>query len=245
MTALVFLSGGIDSTVLAATIAQHPYQHGVKPEGPLHLFTAVEGSSVAKKRKELGPLVRWLKSLATAWDEVTWTIEETELIPSPQYEMPAGGHHPYPLLTGYAPDRDSSPHSMGLHMWMASKAVNILGQEAVPPYGPRKAYWGFQEDGPYWGRRDDGYGSRSNDASPEWVAALNALMGATEVRVRFEAPYLHSMVDKEQIVSIGQALQVPWEMTSSCMYGWSPYGCGICHQCVRRGQVFASKGISV
>lgn len=237
MDTLLFFSGGVDSTVLAAAIAREPYVFGLKPgkDSLLYLLTA------KSKGTKLAPLFRWLQ-MNTEF-RVALIEADCPLTPSEQEDMPAGGHQTtYPLLSGYAPDRNSAPYTAGYHLWLAAAATNLLAQSPAPPHGHRRAFWGFQEDGPHWEAFEAGKVPK-NDASPGWVAALNALAGEAPTKVRFEAPFLDRRLDRTDIVRWGQALDVPFELTSSCMVSWNPKGCGLCHQCVRRQRVFNYCGV--
>lgn len=246
MSTLIFLSGGVDSAVLAMALAAQPSIYGQHTQGrTLHLLSYTRPEMVAKHRKSLSPLVKAIRdtSKASGWGSVKLTVEPCPLKASPDEDIPVGGHQTeYPLLSGYGPDRDSAPYTTGLHLWLASVALNLLAHEPLPPYGPREAFWGFQEDGPYWAAKEAGK-APSNDASEGWVASLNAMMGQTPTRTRFRAPFLENKLDRPQVVDLGLQLGTPFEHTSSCMYGWAPSGCGICHQCVRRARVFTSFGV--
>ena len=240
MDALLFYSGGIDSTVLATNIAKHPHEFGITAGGSLALVKMVKpgGSSQVKGFRD------WLRAQDTAMD-VYFQTATCNLLDAQPDDVPEGGHQTqYPLLSGYAPDRDSAPYTPALHLWLAGYGANLLARQPLPAYGPRKAFWGFQEDGPYWTAKDAGK-VPPNDASEDWVKALNALMDQAPTKVRFYAPFLERRMDRSHIVDLGESLGVPWELTSSCMYGWNPQGCGVCHQCVRWARVFASKGIKL
>ncbi len=245
MSTLVFLSGGVDSAVLAAAIAKEPYSFGLSPRNTsLCLFT--QGGE--KKRSQLQPLLTWLVASAYKggfWSDVQVSFEESPLDDSPCDPMPEGGHATsYPLVAGYAPDRDSAPYTTGLHLWMASMATNKLAHTPLPQNGPRTAFWGFQEDNPYWQAKEAGK-DLSCDASEDWLGALNRLMSTTPTKTRFRAPFLENRMDRVQIVKLGQRLKVPFGKTSSCMYAWDPKGCGVCHQCVRRAKVFKALEVTV
>lgn len=240
MTAAIIFSGGIDSSVLAADVASRPFNYGIVPDGDLHLITIKSGH-----KKSLGPLVDWIRSIRNGWGEVHHHYEKSRLFDLPMSEIPDGGHQTgYHILSKYAPDVLSTPHTPAMHSWIASLAVNrLVCSSEVPATGRRMVFFGFQDDPPFWDQWDRDKTLCRNDASLDFIDRLNDLYASTNAKVRFAAPFLTNRSSRTAIVRMGEDLGVPWKLTSSCMYGWNPDGCGICAQCIRRSAVFAYEGI--
>lgn len=79
------------------------------------------------------------------------------------------------------------------------------------------------------------------DCRPEFVTALNkTLKLATETNVFVSTPFIHIM--KDEIVSIGAELGVPYEETWSCYEGGNVH-CGRCGTCVERAEAFHIAGV--
>lgn len=80
------------------------------------------------------------------------------------------------------------------------------------------------------------------DATPEFFAAMgHALSLGVDHAFEIAAPFAH--LDKAEVIRIGAALDVPWELTLSCM---SPAGvdhCGRCSKCRERLQAFDAVGV--
>lgn len=65
--------------------------------------------------------------------------------------------------------------------------------------------------------------------------ALAALLGTTG-RIRIEQPFAD--LRKEEVLALGNALSVPWEMTWSC-YDGQEAPCQVCGACQERAKAFA------
>ena len=240
MSALLFFSGGIDSAVIATILAQQPEMYGISSTAPIILLAHASPGERAKKEKRLAQLAR---ACFTAYGSHRYELEVVEMPLHEHDQLPIGseGHSGQPLITKWKPDRDSCPYTSGLHMALASLAVNRLAFLPRPTSGFRTAFWGFQEDNLAWEAQDAGKLPK-NDASEAWVKSLNGLMGQSPTKTRFRAPFLESRLSKYQIVQLAQRLGTPLKLTSSCIYGWE--GCGRCWQCNRRANVFRALAIS-
>ncbi len=81
------------------------------------------------------------------------------------------------------------------------------------------------------------------DATPEFFSSLNAALSlglATPIEV--SAPFAH--LHKEDVVKIGAALGVPFELTLSCMNPSGTTHCGLCSKCRERRDAFYAAGIT-
>jgi 7-cyano-7-deazaguanine synthase len=75
------------------------------------------------------------------------------------------------------------------------------------------------------------------DCRPPFVTAMGwAIEVATENKVCFWAPFITKT--KREIALIGQALQVPWNLTWSCYEGGDIH-CGLCGTCVERKEALS------
>lgn len=83
------------------------------------------------------------------------------------------------------------------------------------------------------------------DSRPDFIMFLdNALIAGNQGRGIFgfhlDAPFTY--ISKADVVKIGDALQVPYELTWSCEKNGNLH-CGLCLQCVQRIAAFASSGV--
>lgn len=83
------------------------------------------------------------------------------------------------------------------------------------------------------------------DCRPEFVVAMSQAMqlgnaGFAAPGFTIEAPFVH--ISKANIVSEGDHLSVPWQMTWSCYKG-GEHHCGVCGTCVERREAFSLAGV--
>ncbi len=79
------------------------------------------------------------------------------------------------------------------------------------------------------------------DASPRFFAAMGrALSLGLDARVQIEAPFLE--LHKEDVIRLGRALKVPFELTLSCMQPREGKHCGQCSKCRERRDAFRAAG---
>lgn len=87
---------------------------------------------------------------------------------------------------------------------------------------------------------DDAAGEAYADCSPEFAETMNrAIKIGTYNKVNVFAPFVK--MTKAQIVSLGLALKVPYELTHSCYEGERPC-CGTCGTCIDRINAFKANG---
>ena len=80
------------------------------------------------------------------------------------------------------------------------------------------------------------------DATPEFFTAMErALAAGLDHEVQIVAPFAD--LRKEDVVKLGASLEVPWELTLSCMSPSDGRHCGRCSKCRERLQAFDAVGI--
>ena len=81
------------------------------------------------------------------------------------------------------------------------------------------------------------------DATPEFFAALaRALSLGLDHALEITAPF--ARLGKTDVIRIGAALGVPWELTLSCMNPAGVEHCGRCSKCRERLQAFDAAGVA-
>ena len=81
------------------------------------------------------------------------------------------------------------------------------------------------------------------DATPQFFAALNAALSlGLDAAIDISAPFAH--LHKEDVIRIGAALGVPFELTLSCMNPEGIRHCGLCSKCRERRDAFHAAGIA-
>jgi 7-cyano-7-deazaguanine synthase len=80
------------------------------------------------------------------------------------------------------------------------------------------------------------------DATPEFFSAFSrALSLGLAAPIEISAPF--ARLHKEEVVSIGAQLGVPFELTLSCMNPAGTTHCGLCSKCRERRDAFETAGI--
>jgi 7-cyano-7-deazaguanine synthase len=80
------------------------------------------------------------------------------------------------------------------------------------------------------------------DATAQFFSAFStALSLGLAVPIAIEAPFTH--LHKEDVIRIGAALGVPFELTLSCMNPSGTTHCGLCSKCRERRDAFQAAGI--
>jgi 7-cyano-7-deazaguanine synthase len=80
------------------------------------------------------------------------------------------------------------------------------------------------------------------DATPQFFSALNAALSiGLAAPIEISAPFAH--LHKEDVVKIGAALGVPFELTLSCMNPSGTTHCGLCSKCRERRDAFHAAGV--
>jgi len=79
------------------------------------------------------------------------------------------------------------------------------------------------------------------DCTPEFIGAMaNAVFIGTYQKIRLKAPLLE--LRKDEIVTLGTKLQVPYHLSWSCYIGGEQH-CGVCPTCRARKDGFARAGL--
>lgn len=80
------------------------------------------------------------------------------------------------------------------------------------------------------------------DATPEFFGAMGqALSLGLDARIAIDAPYAH--LHKANVIRIGAALGVPFQLTLSCMQPADGSHCGRCSKCRERRDAFIEAGV--
>lgn len=81
------------------------------------------------------------------------------------------------------------------------------------------------------------------DATPEFFEAMGlALSWGLAAPIRIEAPF--ARMHKADVIELGQALGVPFDLTISCMRPSGGKHCGRCSKCRERRDAFARAGLT-
>ena len=222
MNALVLTSGGVDSTTaLALAVEKYGREHVI----------ALSVSYGQKHDKEL----RAAKAVADYYGVEQLFLDlglifqysncsllkgSTEEIPEESYASQiekTGGEKP---VSTYVPFRNG--------LFLSAAASIALSRECGVIY----------------------YGAHADDAAgfayPDCSAVFNQAMGQTIYegsghQLTIEAPFVGKT--KKEIVAMGLALKVPYELTWSCYEGGEK-PCGKCGTCIDRAAAFAANGVA-
>lgn len=216
-SAVVLLSGGMDSAVLARQMVK---RMGM---GNLHALTFLYGQKHARevdfaRRQATASGVRDHRIVPMDWfGDLTAGISglTDPAVPVPDLTMLAEADRRQPPT--YVPNRN-----------MVLLAVAAAHAESV---GCTDVYYGAQAHDRY------GYW----DCTPEFVEGLNAVLALNRRQaVRVHAPFV--AMRKAEIVRLGMDLGVDFGQTWSCYRG-GEHPCGTCPTCVERAAAFSEAGV--
>ncbi len=217
-SAVVLLSGGLDSSVLLHELRRHLGQ------GELHALSFYYGQ---KHARELD-MARAQAALAGV---VTHRVVDVSF-----FKALTGG---VSALTDEAipvPDLDSLSASQLVQPSTYVPHRNLMLLSLAAAYaesaGVRDVFYGAQ--------KQDRYGYW--DCTPDFVERINDLLSLNRgMAVRVQAPF--AAFSKGDIVRLGVRLGVDFSRTWSCYRGVPP-ACGTCPTCVERAAAFAGVGLA-
>ena len=218
MTALVLLSGGLDSTV-AAALRQ-------ADEGDLALGLWVDyGQRAAAPERKAARAVGAALGIEVLTTRVELLAAETRTA------LVARGQ-PLPAPDPAALDDPVAAAGTAAAVWVPNRngvLVNLAAALAEAR-GHAVVIVGFNAE----------EGTTFPDNTPRFVAALNAaLADSTAGRVRVECPTLS--LTKAELVAAGRRVGAPIEASWSC-YEAGPVPCGRCESCRRRERALGAAG---
>lgn len=218
MKAVVLLSGGMDSTVLAYEVANLIRAEG----GELHFLSFNYGQ---RHKKELsfaaGTAARLKAAAHTIVDlSAVHPLLTGSALTSPDMPVPDGHYTAESMKQTVVPNRNmimlaiAAGYAVSRQLEIVATAVHA-GDHAIYP-----------------------------DCRPQFIEAMHrAIIVGNEGfgAPTLVAPYVHA--EKSAIAARGRDLNVPWLDTWSCYKG-STLHCGTCGTCVERREAFAVAGIT-
>lgn len=236
---VLFFSGGIDSTALAWDVGVNPFRYGVEDDETLYLVTC----GGREKKRQLARLVTELRKKSRL-DVDHRVVDDGLYFEKPEPPTKGGFQTLNPISSRYPRDLASTPYTPGWMLWMAAYAVNLLysvGDCHSDRDNPPQVLIAHQWNGPVWRELEEGK-KMAYDCLPEFFVHLNAAIQASGERVRVRCPFLESRTNRVQIVELARSLEVPLNLTSSCVHGWMK-NCGVCASCILRNNAFITLGI--
>ena len=221
MKALVLSSGGVDSTTAlgmavdkygSSNVIALSVSYGQKHDKEIKAATAVA---------EHYGVEQLFLDLTKIFEYSNSSLlrQSTDKIPEQSYARQiseTGGGKP---VSTYVPFRNG--------LYLSSAASIALSKECSVIY--------------YGAHADDAAGCAYPDCSPVFNDAMNtAIWEGSGRQLRIEAPFVNK--NKADIVKIGLALGVPYELTWSCYEGGDE-PCGKCGTCIDRAAAFAANGV--
>ena len=207
-SALVLLSGGLDSTTLL-------YKALWKKDN----VRAISFNYGQRHKKELDVARSLAQKNEVPWDLIDLTTLGSKLkgsaLSDSEVEVPEGHYAKDTMKQTIVPNRNSI---------MLSCAVGVAVGNVIPEV---------------WAAMHAGDHAIYPDCRPEFIDSLNSTIrfaNAWENPVpQVITPFIN--ISKDEIVRIGEELNVPYELTWSCYEGGDTH-CGRCGTCVERQEAF-------
>jgi len=211
--AVVLLSGGIDSSTLLFFLKEK-----IKDIRALTLVYGQKHSrevEAARKVAERASVEQLVVDISTIRPLVSKSALISSEIKVP--EVPGDAEHYETLKTTIVPNRNA------IFLSLAVAYAITLDYDAVA----YAAHWSDRGIYP--------------DCREEFVEAFEeAMQIGTNRRIRILAPFV--FMDKAEIVKLGSAIGVPYELTWSCYVGGNVH-CGTCSSCRERKRAFQEAGV--
>jgi len=213
-SAVVILSGGLDSTTCLAIAAKEGYKVFALSfdYGQRHRIELTAASRVADYYKVAEHKVAALPFLRELGGSA---------LTSEQLDVPTSGVVAGEIPVTYVPGRNL------IFLAIATAYAEVVGAEAIYLGVNALDYSGYPDCRPEFVE------------SFTRTAKLATKAGTTGQRLRVETPLLR--LSKADIIRIGVSLGVPYEMTVSCYQG-GEVACGECDSCRLRQKGFADAG---
>ena len=207
-SALVLLSGGLDSTTLL-----------YKALWEKDNVRAISFNYGQRHKKELDVARSLAQKNEVPWDLIDLTTLGSKLkgsaLSDSEVEVPEGHYAKDTMKQTIVPNRNSI---------MLSCAVGVAVGNVIPEV---------------WAAMHAGDHAIYPDCRPEFIDSLNSTIrfaNAWENPVpQVITPFIN--ISKDEIVRIGEELNVPYELTWSCYEGGDTH-CGRCGTCVERQEAF-------
>lgn len=215
MKVLTLMSGGLDSTTLAASL-QH---EGHKVAG---LWAGYGAQHEAQEHKAAMQVSSRLKITLYTVDIPTIVFAESGSALLGYSEIPDGEYEP--LTESHGPSSTVVPFRNGILLALATAMANSRGFDAI-------ALAVHINDHHNWAYPD---------CSPEFTGAMSAaIYVGTHHKVRLLTPFV--WLSKAHIVTIAAQVHAPVEKTYSCYRG-DAVPCGACPTCIERIRAFRKAG---
>lgn len=214
MKVVVLLSGGIDSTVLLANLAEEghdifpiSFDYGQRHDQEIRGARNVIG--------HYGLLDNWEVAEVRDLRKLTQGVSSQTDMAIP---VPKGHYSDKSMSVTVVPNRNM------IMLSLAAAKADTLAQ--LTKSEVLLAYAAHAGDHPIY-----------PDCRPEFADVMgDAVKLATDERVRLITPFI--TLKKEYIVAVGESLHVPFHLTFSCYEGCYPVHCGTCGTCVERKEAF-------
>lgn len=220
MKAMVLLSGGVDSsTCLGIAVKEYGAKNTVALSisyGQKHSREIEAATAVAAhygvEKNDLD------LSLIFKYSDCSLLKGSAEEIPHESYSQQLKNTGGKPVST-YVPFRNG--------LFLSSAASIALAKDCGIIY--------------YGAHSDDSAGNAYPDCSEAFNTAMNtAIFEGSGGQLRIEAPFVG--MTKANVVKLGLALNVPYELTWSCYEGGKK-PCGKCGTCIDRARAFEKNGV--